>query len=64
MIEQSAHGKYLTEIGYADDLKICASVDSIPVVPILSGDLITLKKEQEKQSVHNSKPQTKSSVKK
>jgi 2-phosphosulfolactate phosphatase len=64
MIEQSAHGKYLAEIGYGDDLKICASVDSIPVVPILSGNLITLKKESEKQAGQNSKSQTKSSVKK
>jgi 2-phosphosulfolactate phosphatase len=46
MLKNSEHGKYLTEIGFAEDLKICAQVDSVPVLPILSGTVIKLKKEE------------------
>lgn len=43
MLKNSEHGKYLTEIGFSDDLKICAAIDSIPILPILSGNVIRLK---------------------
>jgi 2-phosphosulfolactate phosphatase len=46
MLKTSEHGKYLIEIGFAEDLKICAKVDSVPVLPILSGNVIKLKKEE------------------
>jgi 2-phosphosulfolactate phosphatase len=46
MLKTSEHGKYLIEIGFAEDLKICAQVDSVPVLPILSGTVIKLKKEE------------------
>ncbi len=46
MLKTSEHGKYLIEIGFADDLKICADVDSVPVLPILSGTVIKLRKEE------------------
>ncbi len=46
MLKTSEHGKYLIEIGFAEDLKICAQVDSIPVLPILTGTVIKLKKEE------------------
>jgi 2-phosphosulfolactate phosphatase len=45
MLKNSEHGQYLTEIGFADDLKICAAVDSVPVLPILIGTVIKLRKE-------------------
>jgi 2-phosphosulfolactate phosphatase len=45
MLKTSEHGKYLIEIGFAEDLKICAQVDSVPVLPILTGTVIKLKKE-------------------
>jgi 2-phosphosulfolactate phosphatase len=64
MVEQSTHGKYLSEIGFAEDLKICSDVDSIPVVPILSSNLLTLLKDPEKQIALDSKPPIKSSTKK
>ncbi len=46
MLRTSEHGKYLTEIGFADDLKICAAVDSVPVLPVQIENKIKLKKEE------------------
>jgi 2-phosphosulfolactate phosphatase len=46
MLKTSEHGKYLSEIGFAEDLKICAQVNSVPVLPILTGTVIKLKKEE------------------
>jgi 2-phosphosulfolactate phosphatase len=34
-LRRSDHGRYLIEIGFEDDLPLCAAVDSIPVVPLL-----------------------------
>jgi phosphosulfolactate phosphohydrolase-like enzyme len=42
MLDESEHGRQLIEIGFKDDLKMCASVDSIPVLPLLSGNVIRL----------------------
>jgi hypothetical protein len=39
----------LTEIGFAEDLKTCGSVDSVAVLPVLSGTVIKLKKEETRQ---------------
>jgi 2-phosphosulfolactate phosphatase len=49
LLKTCDHGLYLTEIGFADDLKICGAVDSIPVLPILVGTVIKLKKEEVRQ---------------
>ncbi|MBN1398051.1 MAG: 2-phosphosulfolactate phosphatase [Bacteroidetes bacterium] len=43
MLKTSEHGKYLIELGFADDLKICAQLDSVPVLPVLAGTVIKLK---------------------
>jgi 2-phosphosulfolactate phosphatase len=48
MLKTSEHGQYLAEIGFADDLKVCAAVDSVPVLPVLSGTVIKLKKEEQR----------------
>ena len=45
MLKSSEHGKFLIEIGFADDLKICAAVDSVPVLPVQIENKIKLKKE-------------------
>ena len=45
VLKNSDHGKYLTEIGFADDLAVCAEVDSVPIVPVLSGSVIRLRKD-------------------
>ncbi len=48
MLRTSEHGKYLAEIGFAEDLKICAAVDSVPILPTLQGTVIKLRKEEPK----------------
>lgn len=45
MLRNTDHGKYLLEIGFGDDIKVCAEVDSIPVVPVLNGTAIKLRKD-------------------
>lgn len=37
----SAHGRYLAELGFDDDIATCAAVDSVPVVPFLKDGRIT-----------------------
>jgi len=49
LIKSCDHGQYLAEIGFAEDLKVCAAVDSVPVLPVLSGTVIKLKKEENRQ---------------
>ena len=51
MAKSSDHGKYLVDIGFESDLKTCVSVDSIPVLPLLIGNVIKLKKEEAKHSI-------------
>lgn len=43
MMKKSLHGKYLSSIGAADDLKLCSDVDSVPVVPAVSGLIVKLR---------------------
>jgi len=45
LLKNSDHGKYLLEIGFADDIKVSAEIDSIPVVPVLNGTAIKLRKD-------------------
>jgi len=35
ILRRSDHGRYLIELGFEDDLPVCAAVDSVPVVPLL-----------------------------
>ena len=41
LFADSAHGRALVEAGFAEDLAVCAAVDSYPVVPIYSDRQIT-----------------------
>ncbi len=43
MLRRSAHGRYLESIGLSEDLKFCAAVDTIPIVPTLVGTGIKLR---------------------
>ncbi|HWP81473.1 MAG TPA: 2-phosphosulfolactate phosphatase [Bacteroidota bacterium] len=43
MLKMSDHGRYLIELGFGEDLKICGAIDSVPVLPALSGTVIKLK---------------------
>jgi 2-phosphosulfolactate phosphatase len=45
MLKGSEHGQYLVEIGFAEDLKVCAAVDSIAALPLLQGTSIKLRKD-------------------
>jgi 2-phosphosulfolactate phosphatase len=40
---QSEHGKYLSSIGFADDIKIASVIDSVPIVPVLEQTVIKKK---------------------
>lgn len=45
MLKASDHGRYLAEIGFQEDLKVCAEIDSLEILPTLSGNVIrTVKK--------------------
>jgi 2-phosphosulfolactate phosphatase len=41
LFKDSAHGQALAEAGFADDLAMCADIDSYPVVPIYQDRQIT-----------------------
>ncbi len=51
LVRDSEHGKYLAKIGFADDLPICAGIDTMPVLPQMIGNVIKLKREVEKKEV-------------
>jgi 2-phosphosulfolactate phosphatase len=53
MMKKSEHGGYLSEIGFGDDLKVCAGIDTYSVLPILSGNVIKLRKENEKKETRS-----------
>jgi 2-phosphosulfolactate phosphatase len=40
MLKRSEHGRFLIKLGFADDLKICADIDSVPVLPYYSEGVI------------------------
>jgi len=33
VLRRSEHGRYLIDLGFGDDLPVCARIDSVPVVP-------------------------------
>lgn len=43
MLAASEHGRYLTEIGFGDDLTVCGAVDTVPVLPLLISNVVKLK---------------------
>jgi len=51
MIKGSDHGTYLQEIGFGEDLKVCAGIDTLPVIPQLEGNVIKLRREAERKEV-------------
>ncbi len=42
MLKNSDHGRYLASIGFAEDLKACADVDTLPYLPVLTNGVIKL----------------------
>lgn len=43
-VRTTDHGKFLTEIGFRNDIKLCTDIDSVPVLPVLVGNSIKLRK--------------------
>lgn len=41
ILRRSEHGRYLIELGFEEDLPVCAAVDQVPLVPILKDGRIT-----------------------
>lgn len=62
MLKNSEHGKYLVEIGFAEDLAVCSAVDSVPVLPALTGNVIKLRKEEARSNENEPLPPTKLSA--
>jgi 2-phosphosulfolactate phosphatase len=44
MMRGSDHGRYLEEIGFGGDIRYCAGVDTLPVVPLLEGNVLRLRR--------------------
>ena len=44
LLRNSEHGQYLTEIGFAEDIKICAGIDTMPILPTLNNNIIRVAK--------------------
>jgi 2-phosphosulfolactate phosphatase len=42
ILRRSEHGRYLIELGFEEDLPVCAAVDQVPIVPLLKDGRITL----------------------
>ncbi|HET9136454.1 MAG TPA: 2-phosphosulfolactate phosphatase [Candidatus Kapabacteria bacterium] len=42
-LQQSDHGKYLTSIGFADDIVTASTIDALPLVPVLEQNAIKKK---------------------
>ena len=45
MLKSSEHGTYLTKIGFSEDLKVCGATDSMPILPLLTNNIIRAAKE-------------------
>jgi phosphosulfolactate phosphohydrolase-like enzyme len=45
MMRSTDHGRYLEEIGLGSDIPLCAAVDSVPVLPLLDGNVIKLRRD-------------------
>lgn len=53
MMRSSEHGRYLEEIGFGDDLKVCAGIDTLSFLPQLDGNVIKVRREPEKKDEHS-----------
>ncbi len=47
MLKETDHGRYLIEIGFLEDIKLSAQVDLYPVLPVLSGNVFRLRKDED-----------------
>jgi 2-phosphosulfolactate phosphatase len=49
LLKNSEHGRYLSEIGFEEDLAYCGTLDTLPVLPLLVGNTVRLASEQDKK---------------
>ena len=56
LLKSSDHGKYLAQIGFTEDLKICSAVDGVPVLPVWTGTSLRLRKEDAGKGAAESVP--------
>ena len=56
LMKNTEHGKYLVEIGFLEDIKAATAIDSYPVLPVLSGNVIKLRREEIKPAENESAP--------
>ena len=47
MMRQTAGGRYLESIGFAEDVALCSAIDTVPVLPVLDGTVLRLRRETE-----------------
>jgi 2-phosphosulfolactate phosphatase len=47
MVRKTAAGRYLGSIGFGEDVKLCSAVDTVPVLPVLDGTVLRLRRETE-----------------
>lgn len=47
MLKESEHGKYLSSLGFGDDLKLCSEIDSYPQLPVYLNGTIKLREKIE-----------------
>ncbi|MCX7833828.1 MAG: 2-phosphosulfolactate phosphatase [Ignavibacteria bacterium] len=47
LLQSTEHGKYLMSLTFIDDIKICAGINTYPVLPVFHKDVIKLKEQFE-----------------
>jgi 2-phosphosulfolactate phosphatase len=58
MLRISDHGRQLEELGYGKDLALCASTDSVRVIPVLEGNIIKAIRHAEQDETTVSAPKS------
>ena len=59
MMKNTDHGRYLVEIGFLEDIKIAAGVDTYPILPVLSGNVIKLRRDDSRHGEGEAAPNPK-----
>jgi 2-phosphosulfolactate phosphatase len=56
VLKQSEGGRILDGLGYAEDVKFCAGIDTLPAVPLLEGTMLRLSKDNERREPADAPP--------
>jgi 2-phosphosulfolactate phosphatase len=54
VLRAGEHGRLLMNLGFAEDLDYCAGVDTVPVLPVLDGNVLRLRRDGEKKHLTGS----------